>query len=406
MRNMGIAEIDERTHVGRKSARIWSVTAGILAFSLAAGGSVAQARSSSRGVGIGSRNSLGGEARAINLGGQPGSIAGLSVVSPSDAWAVGSAGDQTRTFHWNGTAWQTVASPSPSATYNDLTSVSAVSPTNAWAVGSYATASEQGHTLILHWNGGTWTAVSTPGVTTSALLESVSALSPTDVWAVGFLAVPLLGQPTPSFILHWNGIMWERVRAHTDARYDYLYSVDAISRTNVWAVGSCARGALILHWNGSKWRRFPGPRRLSSRDSLSGVSAESGSDVWAVGRDPSTQYGESLIIHWNGGRWVQVASPQASPLIGNWLNAVDAVSRTDVWAVGARNFNHPRTLIARWNGKVWKRVPSPNPATKGSGYDYLYAVDTASPTRTWVAGSYHVPGGTKTRTLIVRLEHH
>jgi len=407
MRNMGTEPIDVSRRVDRRSVLIWSVTAGILLFSLAAGGSVAQARTSSREAGTRSLNSLGGGGRAINLGGQPGSIAGLSVVSSSDAWAVGSAGDQTRTFHWDGAGWHAMPSPSPSATSNELASVSAVSSTNAWAVGGYDTASQRAHTLILHWNGETWAAVPTPGVMTGGILESVSALSRVNVWAVGLLVSPLLGQRTPSFILHWNGTKWERVRAHTDARLYNLHSVDAISRTNVWAVGSCASGALILHWNGSKWRRFPGPLRLSSRDSLEGISAVSRSDVWAVGTDQSNGYvRESLVMHWNGGRWVRVPSPQAPPLIGNWLNAVDAVSRTDVWAVGARNLSQPRTLIVRWNGKIWKRVPSPNPATTPSDYDYLNAVDAASPTSTWVAGSYQVADITKTRTLIVRLEHH
>lgn len=79
---------------------------------------------------------------------------------------------------------------------------------------------------------------------------------------------------------------------------------------------------------------------------------------------------------------------------GNTLNAIAAISSTDVWAVGYRNdnnLNESRTLIQHWDGTAWKTVASPNPAsTKAcAGFNtgnYLTAVSAVSPTDIWAVG--------------------
>jgi hypothetical protein len=89
-------------------------------------------------------------------------LSGVAAVSASTAWAVGETGSgdgptKTLTLWWNGTAWNRVPSPSLGASAR-LSAVAATSARNAWAVGS---TSEINHgsskTLILHWNGTTWT---------------------------------------------------------------------------------------------------------------------------------------------------------------------------------------------------------------------------------------------------------
>jgi hypothetical protein len=70
-------------------------------------------------------------------------LKGVSAVSGSNAWAVGSYNDtttgasKTLVLHWNGTAWSKVKSPSPSSLFSELDGVSAVSGSDAWAVGRY-----------------------------------------------------------------------------------------------------------------------------------------------------------------------------------------------------------------------------------------------------------------------------
>ncbi len=105
-------------------------------------------------------------------------------------------------------------------------------------------------------------------------------------------------------------------------------------------------------------------------NTLNAVTAISSSDVWAVGFAGSNNLNESrtLVEHWNGSAWSVVASPNPGSTracngfnSGNMLNAVSGVSTNDVWAVGF-SFSCStllKPLILHWNGKRWKAVPSP-----------------------------------------------
>lgn len=76
--------------------------------------------------------------------------------SAQDAWAVGALGtlpvSKTVIVHWNGKTWTKVPSPSPPQ--SGLADVAATSADNAWAVGTYGITHPK--TLILHWNGTAW----------------------------------------------------------------------------------------------------------------------------------------------------------------------------------------------------------------------------------------------------------
>ena len=63
----------------------------------------------------------------------------------------------TLILHWNGTSWSKTASPNPSATANVLSGVSAATASSAWTAGDYDN-NQTGatDTPILHWNGTSW----------------------------------------------------------------------------------------------------------------------------------------------------------------------------------------------------------------------------------------------------------
>jgi hypothetical protein len=100
---------------------------------------------------------------------------GVAVVSPTDGWAVGSAGNaheiapKSVIERWNGTQWSVVFSPSPSATENYLSSVVALAANDVWAVGAY-NVSNALLPLVVHWDGAARRVVATP--TVSGLTES------------------------------------------------------------------------------------------------------------------------------------------------------------------------------------------------------------------------------------------
>jgi hypothetical protein len=259
----------------------------------------------------------------------------VAAISPSDAWAVGWYGATAPlTEHWDGEAWRNVRAPVP-GTYHYLYGVSAVSSNDVWAVGLYTGEDGQGHALVLHWNGAQWSLIPAP----DGVLEAVSAVSADDVWAVGYtVPVPFTAQP---LIEHWDGTSWSIVPGDPPPGGDQniLYGVAPSSSTDVWAVGSFGLSPdrfrpLIQHWDGTDWNRVrgaaPGPV-----NAVYAVSAAASQDVWAVGehRSGSSEDYEPLIMHWGGAGW----SAQRAPIVGldANLHAVDAISSTNAWAVGA-----------------------------------------------------------------------
>lgn len=108
-----------------------------------------------------------------------------AVAAPTRGFAltVGSDlhGQQTQALseRWNGSAWSLVPAASPGADYNSLQGVVATSTTSAWAVGSRRSA--QGmpfRTLAEHWDGTSWTTISSPSPGSG------------DDWLFGIAAVP------------------------------------------------------------------------------------------------------------------------------------------------------------------------------------------------------------------------
>jgi hypothetical protein len=326
----------------------------------------------------------------------PTELEAISATSPTDIWSVGyrDFGAENVILHWNGLSWSPVASP----TRGKLFGVSAVSSTDAWAVGGYSP--PQAHmvqTLVLHWDGLKWTQVPSPNPSTFLnQLYGVSARAPNDVWAVGYTLT--FSRQFQSLLLHWNGTSWSTVRL----RGRELFAVSAASPRSVWAGGFQS----LLHWNGARWSRQSVQTRNFLQSvrvtTLNGVSAVSPSNVWAVGYR-CAHYGACVkrtdIIHWNGRRWTPVPSPVPSRST-NFLNGVSALSATNVWAVGsycvAFSCSTTRTLIVHWNGRHWSTVPSPSP---GSSDNTLAAVDAISPSEAWAGGAF-ASGNSTSDTLL------
>jgi hypothetical protein len=290
--------------------------------------------------------------------------------------------------------------PNPSASSDALNGVAVLSSCNVWAVGSYEVALVN-RTLIVHWNGSSWAQVASPNVgdaTVSNQLVAVKALSPKNIWAVGTYSDALPPRYDHPLILHWNGRTWKRVPVTFDAGQEVvLTGVSASSASDVWAVGATDynRHAMALHWNGKTWKHasVPDTDHSGPYNTLKGVVAVSHNNVWAVG-----DYGnpmKTLTLHWNGKTWRHVASPNPAGVGGlNSLGSVSAVSASDIWAVGFRGSPF-RTLTLHWNGRRWKYVPSPNPG--GANLNSLASVAAVSASDVWAAGSY---GSGPSHTLI------
>jgi len=130
--------------------------------------------------------------------------------------------------------------------------VTAVSATDAWAVGS------GGNTpLIEHWNGSTWSIVSGPAV--AGHLYSITALSASNIWAVGGMG----NRARTPLIEHFDGTAWHLVDQPVSTYASFLISVSAAGLSDIWAAGGQTGGTsapvLLEHFNGTAWTEVPNP---------------------------------------------------------------------------------------------------------------------------------------------------
>lgn len=337
-----------------------------------------------------------------NVGTGDNNLYGVAAISASNAWAVGGyfVGASTVTLieHWNGKSWSVVSSPNV-GTGDLLYGVYAVSAADVWAAGSYFNGTA-GQTLIEHWNGKFWSVVSSPnvGIGTNELF-AIRGASSHSIWAVGDTVT---SYPTSrTLILHWSGGHWRVVPSPSvGTGTNILSAVRPLSVTDAWAVGRDVRGStsrtLILHWGGGHWRVVPSPNVGTRDNTLRGVRASSTADAWAVGNYYNGAVEKTLILHWSGRRWRVSSSPNAGTG-SNDLNAIAGTSSTNAYAVGATfGGTSSKTLILHWDGSHWRVVVSgPNAGTGGNDLNAVFAL---SSTNIWAAGDYD--NGSFNHTLV------
>ena len=303
---------------------------------------------------------------------------GVAAVSASNIWAVGDYNDGpfkhdslTLIQHWNGSSWSIVSSPNPvTGAYNfdRLQAVAAVSASNVWAVGYYGSNnSGNTKTLIEHWNGASWNVVASPNPTVSQDLYGVAIVSANDIWAVGYYTDQQSQAGSGSLTLHWNGTTWSQV---SNPGTSSLLAVAGVASNDVWAVGT-----QILHWNGTQWSIVS-----NFTPYLTAIAAVSANDIWAVGFE-GEYYSYPRIQHWNGTAWSEVYPPYRYDE-DNIFYGVAVLSPTSVWAVG---LSGGQSLVEKWNGNRWAIVPSPNT----NDFDVLQAATAIPATSTvWAVGEY------------------
>ena len=235
-------------------------------------------------------------------------------------------------------------------------------------------------------NCGAWSSVASPNVGTgSNFLYSVAAISSSNVWAVGEYGN---GNGSSTLVEYWNGKKWGVVASPnvSSATENTLAGVTAIAANNVWAVGSSTTSnfvqqTLIEHWNGRQWSIVANPNVAALDNGLTAVSAVSATDIWAVGNSSGANGYQTLIEHWNGTSWSIVSKPGVG-----MLNGVAAIATNNVWAVGSRaSTNNIQTLIEHWDGRQWNVVASAGP---GLASNTLSAVAAISANNIWAVGDF------------------
>lgn len=279
-------------------------------------------------------------------GANPDILTGITSDSSGNAWTVGYyysyPEDLANAYEWNGSSWTHVTTDDPSSSDNDLQAVSTDDSGDVYAVGYYNNNGVNLDPLIEEWNGTKFAqqSVSVPSGCTSVELYGVSVLSSSDVLAVGQAFGCTAGDEY--VIYQYNGSSWSSiVGLPTSATSAILYSVKAVSSTEAWAVGFKSfspQQPLIMHYtSGGGWQEDTSNSfGVTSSSHLYSVDADSSNDVWAVG----TLNGNPLAVHYNGSSWTQINPSLSSPL---YINGV-AVNSGIGWIGGYTGSSDPFAL--------------------------------------------------------------
>ena len=275
-------------------------------------------------------------------------------LSDSNCWAVGGYGIETDTViatgylteHWNGKAWHYVPAPLPAAAVGSplqpgLEGISCISGSNCWAVGSAG-----GTASASHWDGHRWltrTVAQLGAADADGLLFDVSCAG-FDCWAVGtghgYHFEPAAGTGSSYIVLHLVKGTWVKVPSPVQpvsAMEDTVH-ISCPASNSCWIVGTRydprtfdpqtgLAGQLndILHWDGKRWASVPVPSpggdvirdvhglKVLPASALLDLACPSVDDCWAVGAytriaNPPVVRGQ--VLHWNGRTWSVLAAPK------------------------------------------------------------------------------------------------
>lgn len=322
---------------------------------------------------------------------QPYLLFGVDAISASDAWRVGDKRAPARfgssvpvAQHWDGTSWNAVHVPAQEVRQGTLVDVAHDAPDDVWAVGFASSTAFNNEPLVERWNGSAWHPVAPPDLgQNGGTLRSVDALSATDIWAVG--SEDVNPEAPQAVATQWDGSAWT-VTLIPQPGHGVCWSlgVSATSDTDVWVAGSCefttGYAGFVDHWDGSSWTLEP---TVPGDEGFRDVVATAPDDVWVVG---DYAYGHPILVqHWDGAAWSVFSLHRPAGASAIRLNSVDAVSATDVWAVGSYVLHRDgpeTTLILHWDGATWARVPSHQPDLD----NFPHAISADSADDAWLVG--------------------
>ena len=133
---------------------------------------------------------------------------------------------------------------------------------------------------------------------------------------------------------------------------DTLHGISADTGDDVWTAGDSGDG-LILRFDRTSWIRKVLPDPSQGFIGLFADTAPSPTDVWEVrivqGNDRCCPH--AAIEHRNGTGWGAVSSPDPNPNATLSLTAITAISASDIRTAGF--------AIEDWDGTSWSIVSSP-----------------------------------------------
>jgi len=238
----------------------------------------------------------------------------VSMVDSNNGWIVGewyrestkyqdySWWDSGIILKWDGTKWYLFNS------FGSLTPLQDVSMVNVncgWAVGwdqyygDYSNPTNKNN--VFKWDGVSWS-----GEHLSAGLFKVSAFSTNEAW--------ITAANNRDGLLRWNGGGWTATSSPTDNQGNWLRVVPIFfsSADSGWTAGSFGDETAIFHWNGADWQKQIGFGKAGDFSiNLRDIYLPSETSGWVVGE-------MGTILRWDGSTWNVYASSYWPPFWSQW----------------------------------------------------------------------------------------
>jgi len=224
------------------------------------------------------------------------SLQSIVIIGPNDIYAggdkaFGAPGPTTGTLvtHWNGSSWNIEATPNQSQTrHNEITDMKALSATDIWAVGySRNTGVGPGfyfQAMVLHKTVSGWSVVPVPqSIEDENFLYSIDIIAPDNIWASGETN---RSGGYQTLFYHYNGSTWTEVTS-PQGGYGLVHG----SASDIWSTGSG-----FVHYDGSTWSNVSAP--IPYGGAMGSMSRLSSTDIWAVGRTADGSNLSTLTMHY------------------------------------------------------------------------------------------------------------
>ncbi|UGQ14821.1 hypothetical protein LO772_15350 [Yinghuangia sp. ASG 101] len=262
--------------------------------------------------------------------------AGIAQPDRRTTWVAGSVMDEngftpTLVAH-DSDGWRDVPLPElPAGTNAQLNDLDVASPGDAVMVGDYVAG--LGGYLTEHWDGTSWRASVAPapaGIVGGSLLD-VEVIAPDDVWAVGFsqIATGTMDDLFDTVIRHWDGTSWQVVDAPKVPGGTALFSLTAVSATELYAVGRTWADlqSTVMRYDGTSWTVVDLPPHGAANNELRSVAARGPGDVWAVGGSRDDQGAtHALALHYDGTAWTEQRLPPGTDILDQVALTPDGIA--------------------------------------------------------------------------------
>ncbi len=276
---------------------------------------------------------------------QVNAMTGAAASDAANGWAVGISGGCCDLFvsHWNGKKWETIG-PSIGAGFTDQVTGASVAaiPDGRAMILVQITDEETGPQgdVAIEWRGRSWSEVGLADSPGDAI-----ASGPDDAW--GFDS----GTTTAD---HFNGTSWSQV---STPLINGLASGDAAAGD--WIMGSVAAQPKIvelMHWSKGAWRNAALPKiAVPAGDQMfaDAVDAATPADIWlTLSVGPSAGHGlvTAVLMHWNGKAWSKAAVPK-----GVSLSSLASDGHGGAWLTSDQS----ALVMYHYSSGHWTRVPGP-----------------------------------------------